>query len=107
MHPEISMHPALTHKILNSPNPNSGEIVKFPNGIEAKLVLLGERFLNWQMDMASERWWPSGLDTKIQHKLMRWIVDEGNVLPTALAICTTLLSEMYTTTAIPTSESDT
>ena len=104
MHPEISTHPALTHKILNSPNPNSGEIVKFPNGVEAKMVLLGERFPNWQMDMASERWWPSGLDAKVRHKLMRRIFEEGNVLPTALAICTALLSEMYTTTAIPTSE---
>ncbi|KIM40914.1 hypothetical protein M413DRAFT_28031 [Hebeloma cylindrosporum] len=105
-HPKVSTHPALTHKILNSPNPTSGEIVKFPNGVEAKLVLLGESLPDWEADMAtaSETWWPSALDAKVRDKLKRRILEEGNILSIVLATCIALVAELYTTTAIPTSE---
>lgn len=101
MHPDIP-HPGLDHKILNSPNPGSGDIVEFPNGICAKLVVLGDKIDI--MQSGSESWWPTALTPQVRSKLYRRIVCEGLVLPIVLATCITLVSEIYTTTAVPPSE---
>jgi hypothetical protein len=53
-------HPALKHKIVNSPNPwNAGQIVQLPNGDKAKLVILGEKLPDWENNFGKEEWWPN------------------------------------------------
>ena len=101
MHPDVP-HPGLDHKILNSPNPGSGDIVEFPNGTCAKLVVLGGK-INI-MQSGSEAWWPTATTQLVRSKLNRRIITEGFVLPIVLATCVSLVSEIYTTTAIPLSE---
>lgn len=101
MHPDVP-HPGLDHKILNSPNPGSGDIVEFPNGTCAKLVLLGDKIHIAQS--GSEEWWPTATSPQVRSKLYRRIACEGFVLPIVLATCISLVSEIYTTTAIPLSE---
>ncbi|KAF8158005.1 hypothetical protein B0H34DRAFT_438197 [Crassisporium funariophilum] len=101
LHPDVP-HPALTHKILNSPVPGKGEIVEFPNGTRAKLVLLGEEIAPELT--ASPTWWPTAPSAEVRHKLMRRISSEGFLLPILLATCISLVSELYTTTAAPPSE---
>lgn len=104
MHPDIIPHPALTHKILNSPNPGNGNPpVKLPNGICAKLLLLGEEFL-MQSAAGLREWWPTGTSDQVRNKLMRRIGAEGSLMPICLSICIALVSEMYTTTALPAEE---
>ncbi|KAJ3502101.1 hypothetical protein NLJ89_g9040 [Agrocybe chaxingu] len=98
MHPDIQ-HPALRHQIVNSPNPYSGDIVDFPNGVSAKLVLLGDQIA--MEDLASPKWWPTAESPKVRSKLMRRIAYEGLLLPILLATTIALVSEIYTTTAIP------
>lgn len=90
------LHPALRHEIVNSPNPN-GEIVGFPNGAKAKLVLLGNEISI--MSVGGSQWWPTGGSDQIRRKMLRRIVAEGLVLPIVLATNMALLSEMYTTTS--------
>ncbi|KAF8955956.1 hypothetical protein BDZ97DRAFT_1672536 [Flammula alnicola] len=101
IHPDIR-HPALNHQIVNSPNPNSGDVVEFPNGVSAKLVILGKEVL--PTSVGSMEWWPTGATDKIRHKLLRRITSEGLLLPIVLSIAISLVSEIYTTTAIPPSE---
>ncbi|KAF8799364.1 hypothetical protein BYT27DRAFT_7120907 [Phlegmacium glaucopus] len=101
MHPDVP-HPALDHKIINSPNPGSGDIVKFPDGTCAKLVILGDKID--VMQYSSAQWWPTALSQQVRSKLYRRIASEGFVLPITLAIAISLVTEIYTTTAIPRSE---
>ncbi|KDR82956.1 hypothetical protein GALMADRAFT_238657 [Galerina marginata CBS 339.88] len=96
------LHPALTHKIVNTPHPNGGDIVDLPNGSSAKLVLLGEPIPLTAIH--SREWWPTGDTDDVRHKLLRRIASEGLQLPVALATCIAIVSEIYTTTAIPASE---
>lgn len=103
MHPDVP-HPGLEYKILNSPNPGSGDIVEFPNGICAKLILLGDKIDLTTHYGESEEWWPTAISPQIRSKLFRRIVCEGFVLPIVLATCIALVSEMYTTTAVPPTE---
>ncbi|KAF9564127.1 hypothetical protein CPC08DRAFT_685507 [Agrocybe pediades] len=82
-HPDIPLHPALLHQIINDPGPNnSSEIVEFPNGNSAKLVLLGTEIPVHQLN--PETWWPAGRTLQIRAKFHRRII-----------------SEMYTTTYMP------
>lgn len=101
MHPDLE-HPAVRHKILNSPNPSSGDVVEFPNGWKAKLVLLGERIP--MSDTSSPNWWPTAESPDIRSKLFRRILSDGFLLPIVLATTLALVSEIYTTTAVPKSE---
>ena len=106
MHPDVP-HPGLDHKILNSPNPGSGDIVEFPNGTCAKLVLLGDKIdhIAHGGELEQEQWWPTAITPQVRSKLYRRIVNEGFILPIVLATCIALVSEIYTTTAVPPSES--
>lgn len=102
-HSDIGIHPALSHKILNSPNPDTDELpVSLPNGASARLVLLGEKIS--LMSMGSREWWPTAVSDKVRSKLLRRIVNEGLLLPILLSICISLVSEMYTTTALSADE---
>lgn len=98
MHPDVP-HPALGHKILNTPKE---DIVGFPNGVCAKLIVLGDEIDASQGE--SEEWWPTAISPRIRCKLYRRIVCEGFVLPIVLATCIALVSELYTTTAVPPNE---
>ncbi|KAJ7464823.1 hypothetical protein B0H11DRAFT_1734080 [Mycena galericulata] len=91
------IHPAMTHSIVNSPNPGSHP-ARFPDGSAAKLVLLGEPID--AMQLGSPKWWPTALSDKVRSKLLRRIVREGYTLPVVTSICLALLAEMYTTTAV-------
>lgn len=97
------MHPAMTHTIVNSPNPGSYP-TGFPDGSAANLVVLGEQ-IDYPMDLGSAKWWPSAATDKVRSKLLRRIVREGYTLPIATSICLALLAEMYTTTAVSAAES--
>jgi len=101
MHPDVP-HPGLDHQIINSPNPGSWDILKFPNGICAKLVILGDKI--HIMHSGSEKWWPTAMSPQVRSKLYRQIVCEGFVLPVVLATAISLVTEIYTTTAIPPSQ---
>ncbi|KAJ7643762.1 hypothetical protein FB45DRAFT_736580 [Roridomyces roridus] len=93
-------HPALRRTIINSPNPGSPATV-FPDGSAANLVMLGD-FIN-PIQLASSAWWPTALSDKVRRNMMRRIVREGYALPVATSICLALLSGMYTTTFVPSS----
>lgn len=102
LHPDIPPHPALTHQILNTPSPGGGELVDLPNGIGVKLVLLGDEITLEQV--GTNAWWPTGPSDQVRAKLMRRILGEGLLLPSLLSTVLGLVSEMYTTTALPRNE---
>ena len=69
------IHNALQHKIINSSNPNSDEVVECPDGTSARLILLGEEIplyeglMEWDRKMVAlhhklylrqQDRWPSG-----------------------------------------------
>ncbi|KJA21077.1 hypothetical protein HYPSUDRAFT_55724 [Hypholoma sublateritium FD-334 SS-4] len=90
-------HPALSHRIINSPNPNSGDIFSFPNGESAKLVVLQGSVP--MTSLRSAEWWPTAASAAIRDKLLRRILYERPVLQINLAACIALVSQMYTTTS--------
>ncbi|KAJ7274191.1 hypothetical protein C8J57DRAFT_1595127 [Mycena rebaudengoi] len=96
-------HPAVKHTIVNSPNPGSHP-AEFPDGSAANLILLGDP-ISWPREAGDPKWWPSALSPKVRSKLLRRIMREGYALQIATAICIGLLSEIYTTTSVPASES--
>ena len=102
LHPDVP-HPGLGHKILNSPNPGAGDIVEFPDGTCAKLIILGDKIPTRQS--GSEQWWPTAMSPQVRSKLCHRIALEGFILPIVLATCISLVSEIYTTTALPSTES--
>ncbi|KAF9075610.1 hypothetical protein BDP27DRAFT_1286295 [Rhodocollybia butyracea] len=85
------LHPALQHKIINNPRPDS-RATTFSDGSRAKLILLGEH-----VGETPERWWPTAETPGISVKLKRRFVRDGNLLPIVTSIVVALLSEMYTT----------
>lgn len=96
-------HPALTHRIVNSPNPNSTEhIVDLPNGTSARLVILGDKIDESLSD--SPAWWPKAQSPTVRGKLFRRIVAEGRLLPVVYATTLAMVSQIYTTTAVPESQ---
>uniref|UniRef100_A0A8H7XQW2 MYND-type domain-containing protein n=1 Tax=Psilocybe cubensis TaxID=181762 RepID=A0A8H7XQW2_PSICU len=115
-------HPALRHRILNTPDllvqeapynivrdrfssedPLSGkQLFTFPNGVRAVPIVLGEKI---DRKTAAEKWWPSAPSKAARYKLEKRIMSEGHLLPVYLCICLALVSEMYTTTAVPDYES--
>ncbi|KAJ7069483.1 hypothetical protein C8F01DRAFT_1112894 [Mycena amicta] len=96
-------HPALQREIVNAPNPGSRPI-GFPDGSAANLVILGEKLASPEL-MSSSTWWPQAATDKVRGKMFRRIVSEGQVLPILVAISLALLSEIYTTTAVPANDS--
>ncbi|KAF5317528.1 hypothetical protein D9619_013194 [Psilocybe cf. subviscida] len=101
IHPD-NIHPALTHQIVNDPNPGSGDIIKLPNADAAKLVVLGDPIA--QHEVGTAKWWPAAASPRIRSKFLRRIVAEGLLLPIILATAVGLVGEMYTTTALSSSE---
>ncbi|KAF8895645.1 hypothetical protein BD779DRAFT_1738223 [Infundibulicybe gibba] len=104
LHPENPVHPAVQHVIVNSPNPDIGATI-LPDGSAAKLIILGEPLAHPQVEVSGPKWWPTAASDKVRCKLFRRIGREGYALPIALSLCIGLLSDMYTTTAIPASQS--
>lgn len=94
LHADTPVHPAVTHKIVNSPNPGSHPSA-FPDGSSANLVLLGGPS---PLSDSPEDWWPTGASNKIRAKLRQRFLREGHVLPILTALCMALLGEVYTTT---------
>ncbi|KAH9480753.1 hypothetical protein JR316_0007353 [Psilocybe cubensis] len=134
----FNSHPALTHPIINSPNPfhpyhpilnPSGTVstenipsassgvptdpsstnpsgkypISFTDGIRAKPIVLGEKLTSF---IQTDTWWPTAITTAVRNKLQRRIANEGLLLVTYLSVCLSLLSSMYTTTAIPDDEDE-
>ncbi|KAJ7643755.1 hypothetical protein FB45DRAFT_783332 [Roridomyces roridus] len=99
---EKPQHPAFSRSIINSPNPGS-PVCGFPDGSGANLVMLGDPID--PSEMGTPTWWPTALSDKVRSKLMRRILREGYALSIATSICLSLLAEMYTTTAVPASDS--
>jgi hypothetical protein len=94
------LHPALKHKIVNSPNPwNAGQIAQLPNGDQAKLVILGNKLKDWEQKFAKEEWWPTAQTEDVRRKLARRIMNDGHLLPILLSVSLALVSEVYSTTA--------
>ncbi|KIM40890.1 hypothetical protein M413DRAFT_445663 [Hebeloma cylindrosporum] len=97
IHPDIQ-RPALTHQIINCPRPDAGDVVTFPDGSGAKIVLLGQPIP--PTALLTKLWWPEMPSVEVGNRLMRRIITEGLLLPILLATCLGLASEMYTTTAV-------
>lgn len=91
-------HPAICHRIVNSPNPWTPPI-SFPTGDSARLVLLGDHlpYECGKPDLSLKDWWPCAASDNVKFKLFRRILREGYVLPSVAAIAFALLSTMYTT----------
>jgi hypothetical protein len=89
-------HAALRHKVLNAPNPNS-HVVDFPDGSQAKLVVLGD-LLESGSKVEPEVWWPRAMTPEVLSKFFNRVRREGYVLPIITAVCLVLLTEMYATT---------
>ncbi|TRM60645.1 hypothetical protein BD626DRAFT_504758 [Schizophyllum amplum] len=98
IHPDRPIHPALTHEILNSPNPPPRS-TGFPDGSAAQLILLGDPIP--LTDLSSPRWWPTAQSQAIRTKLSNRFLREGTSLSILTAVCLSLLSEMYSTTYVP------
>ncbi|KAJ7078545.1 hypothetical protein B0H15DRAFT_924770 [Mycena belliarum] len=96
------LHPAMTHAIVNSPNPGSHP-TGLPDGSAANLLLLGDPIL--PTETGTEKWWPSAMTPNVRGKLLRRIVREGYTLAVATSICLALLAEMYTTTFVSAADS--
>ena len=90
--------PALMHQIINCPSPDAGDLVAFPDGTGAKIVLLGKPIPPTAIN--TRDWWPQMPSLEVGTRLMHRIIAEGLLLPTLLATCLGLASEMYTTTAV-------
>ncbi|KAJ7429189.1 hypothetical protein FB451DRAFT_1071222 [Mycena latifolia] len=101
--PDKPPHPAMTHVIVNSPNPGSHP-TGLPDKSAANLVLLGDP-LDQPTETGSEKWWPSAMIPNVRGKLLRRIVREGYALSVATSICLALFAEMYTTTFVSTVDS--
>jgi hypothetical protein len=96
------MHPAVTHAIVNSPNPGCFT-TRFPDGSAANLILLGDPIPITQT--GDEAWWPTAISPEVRSKMMRRFLREGHVLPIVTSICIALLAEIYTNTSGPASDS--
>lgn len=96
-------HPALFHKILNNPIPNTTAQV-LPDGSSTNLVFLGDRIYADQT--GSHEWWPTASTETMRNKLFRRILREGYSLPIVVSICVAVLAEMYTTTYDPEKSND-
>ncbi|KIK61161.1 hypothetical protein GYMLUDRAFT_590292 [Collybiopsis luxurians FD-317 M1] len=92
-YPAPQEHPAVKRYILNSPNPNAHPC-KFPDGTEAKLVVLGDEIK--PDELLSKKWWPAAQTEKVCAKLGRRFLREGNLFPLITAVLVSLLGEMYT-----------
>ena len=99
-HPDKPLHKALTHDIVNAPNPRQRSS-RLPDGSAAKVVLLGDPIL--QSEINTPIWWPSANSIMVRSKLFRRIWREGFVIPIVTAIAVSLLTEMYKTTYVPAS----
>ena len=93
----------MEHIVVNNVNPGTSKPIKFPNGSEAKLVVVNDS-KTWQNpDDPSlgrlEDWWPMAESTSVAMKLMYRIMREGQVLPCLTAIALAILAEVYTTTS--------
>ena len=99
-HPDKPLHRALTHDIVNAPNPRQLSS-KLPDGSAAKVVLLGDPIL--QSEINTPTWWPLADSVVVRNKLFRRIGREGFVIPIVTGIAVSLLTEMYTTTYVPAS----
>ncbi|KAJ7780742.1 hypothetical protein DFH07DRAFT_875555, partial [Mycena maculata] len=102
-HRNKPLHPAMTHMIINSPNPGSHPMA-FPDGSAANLVMLGDP-IDVPIDIGSPNWWPTATSDKVRSKMLRRLLREGCALAVATSICLALLSEMYTTTAVSAADS--
>jgi hypothetical protein len=98
IHPERPPHPASTHKILNSPNPSDHDgVCRFPDGYEARLILLGDKISQEDFALKPKEWWPTAESSSVRNKLSQRFLSEGYLLPGLVAMSFSLLAEMYTT----------
>ncbi|KAF6748501.1 hypothetical protein DFP72DRAFT_820078 [Ephemerocybe angulata] len=100
-HPSCPHSPALSHKIINSPNPGTPAIT-FPDGSSATLVLLGERTA--PNALQSHEWWPTAESIDTRNQFVKRFFSETPLLPSVLAILLSILVEVYSTTHVPASD---
>ncbi|KAJ3554620.1 hypothetical protein NP233_g12384 [Leucocoprinus birnbaumii] len=93
--PARPTHPALCHKILNKPIPNT--TYEDINGIGCNPVLLGDALPKGQQGPKSSAWWSGAMSSHYRGKLFSRISREGNCLPVLISILVALMAEMYTT----------
>ncbi|KAJ2914696.1 hypothetical protein MD484_g5694, partial [Candolleomyces efflorescens] len=105
-HPLRPTHPALCHKIVNSPNPSQGSCT-FPDGSKAQLILLGDEMPPERVVMFQKDWWPTAITPAVRQKLLQRFLAEHYLLPSILAVLVAIVSELYTTTYVPASETST
>ncbi|TRM60483.1 hypothetical protein BD626DRAFT_435265 [Schizophyllum amplum] len=96
-HQDRPINRAITHEIINSPNPETPAMA-LEDGAFAQLVLLGNP-VN-PPDFATARWWPTAHTQRIRQKLQSRFLREGNLLSLIMSVSIALLSEMYSTTYV-------
>ncbi|KAG2009704.1 hypothetical protein CC2G_012605 [Coprinopsis cinerea AmutBmut pab1-1] len=90
---EKPMHPGLTHTISRS------AFCEFPDGGSAALIVLGDK-CDLAVPMGKpEVWWPTAPSASARSRLIQRFIHEGYLLPRIVALCFSLLAEMYTTTS--------
>ncbi|KAF6742215.1 hypothetical protein DFP72DRAFT_1022843 [Ephemerocybe angulata] len=97
IYPGCPHSPALTRKILNSPNPGT-PAVNLPDGTSATLVLLGERAVAIE---GMEEWWPTADSDDVRKVFLARLFSETPLLPSVLAVLVSILAEIYSTTHVP------
>lgn len=99
------IHNVHRHKIINSSNPNSDEVVECPDGTSARLTLLGEEIPLYEGLNGNEKWWPTAVSDTVRNKPKARILHSDWVLPNVLGACLALLGEIkFTTNYISASE---
>lgn len=92
-------HPALSHQVLNDVNPGS-PVYRLPDGSSSRLLILGNELSQDSMrDPSSMEWYPAAGSLKGTSRLIKRILREGFALQICMAICTSLVAELYTTTS--------
>jgi hypothetical protein len=87
------MHQAVTHQIINSPNPYTSATV-LSKELAAKAIVLGDP-IRVPFEISSKKWWPTASSDMVRSKLFRRISREGYVLPILTSLCTALLASFY------------
>ncbi|KAG8902688.1 hypothetical protein FRB99_004252 [Tulasnella sp. 403] len=88
------IHPALTHQIINDPNPGSRNALGNIPGTNksATIIRLGPKRVS---PGAGSEWWPKAYNHKVRFKLSCRIQWEGNTFWIHFATCLALLTQVY------------
>ncbi|KAF6747785.1 hypothetical protein DFP72DRAFT_918295 [Ephemerocybe angulata] len=97
---DLPAHPALSHRITNSPNPDA-PLDQLFDGSSTRVVKFGAPMSPEEVLESPEKWWPTASNDQVRNKLMRRIECERFLVPSIVSALVALLAEMYTTKYLP------